>query len=51
MIVGSTYPLYAANHYWTVSETPGQVFPSGDAQGVYNAAVVQIARLTGQPRL
>jgi hypothetical protein len=49
MIVGSTYPLYAVNHFWTNSGTPGQVFPSDDAQGVYNAAVVQIARLTGQP--
>jgi hypothetical protein len=48
MIIGSTYPLYAANHSWTDSDprSRGQVFPSDDAQGVYNAAVVQIARLT-----
>ena len=52
MIIGSTYPLYAANHAWTGSDrrSRGQVFPSDDAQGVYNAAVVQIARLTGTPR-
>ena len=49
MIIGSTYPLYAANHSWTGSDprSRGKVFPSEDAQGVYNAAVVQIARLTG----
>ncbi len=48
MIIGSTYPLYAPNHSWTGSDTRsrGQVFPSEGAQGVYNAAVVQIARLT-----
>jgi hypothetical protein len=52
MIIGSTYPLYAANHAWTGSDrrSRGQVFPSEDAQGVYNAAVVQIARLTGMSR-
>ena len=51
MIVGSTYPLYPANHSWTGSDTRsrGQVFPSENAQGVYNAAVVQIARVTGRP--
>ncbi len=51
MIIGSTYPLYAANHSWTGSDhsSRGQVFPSDDAQGVYNAAVVQIARLTDPP--
>ena len=52
MIIGSTYPLYAANHAWTGSDATsrGRVFPSDDAQGVYNAAVVQIARLTGPAR-
>jgi hypothetical protein len=52
MIIGSTYPLYPANHSWTGSDarSRGQVFPSENAQGVYNAAVVQIARVTGQDR-
>ena len=50
MIIGSTYPLYASNHSWTNSDpaSRGLVFPSESAQGVYNAASVQIARLTGQ---
>jgi hypothetical protein len=50
MIIGSTYPLYAANHSWTGSDPKrrGKVFPSEDAQGMYNAAAVQIARLTVQ---
>ena len=32
MIIGSTYPLYAANHAWTGSDATsrGQVFPSDE---------------------
>ncbi len=51
MVIGSTYPLYAPNHSWTNSDPASrlEVFPSEFAQGVYNAAIVQIARLTLRP--
>jgi hypothetical protein len=49
MIVGSTYPLYAPNHVWSGSNASsrGQVFSSEFAQGVYNAAILQVARIVG----
>ena len=48
MIVGATYPLYAPNHLWSGSDpsSRGQVFPSGFAQGVFNAAILEAARMT-----
>jgi hypothetical protein len=42
MLVASTYPLYGQNQTWTPDGRPGELlqFPSGTAQGVYNAALV-----------
>ena len=48
MIVGTTYPLYAPNQAWSGSDamSTGRVFPSATAQGTYNAAILQLARMT-----
>ena len=52
MIVGSTYPLYAPNHVWSGSDrsSRGQVFSSAFAQGVYNAAILQAAKVVGDAK-
>ena len=42
MLVASTYPLYGHNQIWTPDSRPKEFlqFPSGAAQGVFNAALV-----------
>lgn len=47
MIVFSTYPLFPENQWWDMVHRarPGRlVFPSDDAQGVFNATLRQITR-------
>jgi hypothetical protein len=46
MLVASTYPLYNRNQTWTPDATPTEFFqfPSGAAEGVFNAALVLVGR-------
>ncbi|MGE5345183.1 MAG: hypothetical protein ACM3JH_04435 [Acidithiobacillales bacterium] len=46
MLVASTYPLYNRNQVWTPDATPRDSFqfPSGGAEGVFNATLVLLGR-------
>ena len=46
MLVASTYPLYNRNQTWTPDATPAEFFqfPSGAAEGLFNAALVLVGR-------
>ena len=45
-LVASTYPLYNRNQVWTPDGTPKEFFqfPSGPAEGVFNATLVLVGR-------
>ena len=50
MFVASTYPLLPSNQSWSYpysGERSRVFFPSGDAQGIYNATVLQLHDLIG----
>ncbi|HSB35748.1 MAG TPA: hypothetical protein VLH41_02665, partial [Thermoanaerobaculia bacterium] len=46
MLVASTYPLYSHNQVWAPDAAPRELFqfPSGAAQGVFNAALVLLGK-------
>lgn len=50
-VVASTYPLFINNQEWTrvATQRKSGQFPSGVSQGVFNAALTQIARATLTP--